>query len=68
MGGLAEGNIDYLKAMAFWSKYNRNDKTTPIDVINTHSYFNKSSNNITREYPEEFKIKEKDGSICKIQK
>ena len=60
MGGLAEGTIDYLKAMAFWSKYNRNDKITPFDVINTHSYFNKSTNNILQGIsPEEFRIKEK---------
>ncbi len=60
MGGLAEGTLEYIKAMNFWSQHFRNDKKTPIDVINTHEYFNMNiNNNLQGVSPEDFKIKEK---------
>lgn len=37
MGGLAGINIDYLKAIKFWSDFNRKG-ILPFDVINVHHY------------------------------
>ena len=42
MSGLAGVNYDYLRAMAFWSKYNRKDGKLPFDAINMHHYCGKS--------------------------
>jgi hypothetical protein len=42
MSGLAGINFDYMRAMAFWSKYNRKDGKLPFDVINMHHYTGKS--------------------------
>lgn len=37
MGGLAAPNLDYVKALKFWSDYNRGG-SFPFDVINVHRY------------------------------
>ncbi len=68
MGGLAGGTLDYIKAMNFWSKHFRNDKKTPIDVINTHEYSNSLiNNNMQGISPEDFKIREKMEKFVKFR-
>lgn len=42
MSGGAGLNMNYLKAMEFWAKYNRADGKLPFDVINAHRYCGKS--------------------------
>jgi len=42
MSGGAGLNLTYIRAMAFWAKYNRKDKRLPFDVINAHRYCGKS--------------------------
>lgn len=41
LGGLAKLNIDYIKAIMFWSKFNRKD-SLPFNVINFHHYSHNS--------------------------
>jgi hypothetical protein len=68
MGGLAEGTIDYLKTMRFWSLNNRNDKKIPFDVINIHQYFYALKNNAYQGIsPEEYGIKAKMLEIVKFR-
>ena len=38
IGGLAGLNLEYIKAMKFWSDYNRPSKKFPAEVINLHHY------------------------------
>ena len=38
MSGIAGTSADYVRAMAFWAKYNRKDGKLPFDVINVHHY------------------------------
>ena len=42
MSGLAGINFNYVRAMAFWAKYNRKDGKLPFDAINMHHYCGKS--------------------------
>jgi len=42
MSGLAGINFEYMRAMAFWAKYNRKDGKLPFDAINMHHYTGKS--------------------------
>lgn len=42
MSGLAGINFEYMRAMAFWAKYNRKDGKLPFDAINMHHYCGKS--------------------------
>lgn len=42
MSGGAGLNLNYLRAMEFWAKYNRPDGKLPFDVINAHRYCGKS--------------------------
>ncbi len=42
MSGGAGLNLNYIRAMAFWAKYNRRDGKLPFDVINAHRYCGKS--------------------------
>lgn len=39
MGGIANPNLDYIKALKFWSDFNRGG-SFPFDVINIHHYNN----------------------------
>lgn len=60
MGGLATLNINYIKAIKFWSDHNRNG-SVPFDVINVHHYCNsskQSKDDIHGISPEEGKLKE----------
>lgn len=41
MSGGAGLNSNYIRAMAFWCKYNRKDQRLPFDVINAHCYCGK---------------------------
>ena len=41
MSGGAGLSLNYLKAMAFWAKYNRKDGKLPFDAINAHRYCGK---------------------------
>ncbi len=60
MGGIAEGTMDYFKAIRLWSQYKRSDKKVPLDVLNTHYYFYKLQNGSPVAIsPEEFGIKDK---------
>ncbi len=43
MGGLAETNIEYIKAMKLWADYYRNGEF-PADVINVHHYCHNGPN------------------------
>lgn len=38
MSGIAGTSVDYVRAMAFWAKYNRKDGKLPFDAINVHNY------------------------------
>ena len=38
MSGIAGTSVDYIRAMAFWAKYNRKDGKLPFDAINVHNY------------------------------
>jgi hypothetical protein len=42
MSGGAGLNLNYLRAMEFWARYNRKDGKLPFDVINAHRYCGKS--------------------------
>lgn len=42
MSGGAGLNMNYLKAIEFWAKYNRADGKLPFDAINAHRYCGKS--------------------------
>ena len=42
MPGLAGTSVNYVRAMAFWAKYNRRDGKLPFDVINVHHYCGKA--------------------------
>jgi hypothetical protein len=42
MSGGAGLNLNYLRAMEFWAKYNRKDGKLPFDAINAHRYCGKS--------------------------
>ncbi|WP_135556743.1 fibronectin type III domain-containing protein [Paenibacillus cymbidii] len=46
MGGLANTNVDYIKAMKFWSDVNRGG-SIPFDVINVHHYSNVTVSGVT---------------------
>lgn len=39
MGGLADPNLEYVRALKFWSDFNRGG-SFPVDVINIHHYSN----------------------------
>ncbi len=68
MGGLAEGTIDYLKTMRFWSLNKRNDKKIPFDVINIHQYFYGLRNSVYQGIsPEEYGIKAKMQEFVKFR-
>jgi len=64
MGGIAELNLDYIRAMDFWFKHNRSDGKFAADVINLHHYSNNGSYGIC---PEEDKLKEKLEIIVKYR-
>ena len=38
MSGIAGTSVEYVRAMAFWAKYNRRDGKLPFDAINVHNY------------------------------
>jgi len=37
--GDANSHLPYLKSMAFWAYYKRQDKSLPFDIYNVHNYF-----------------------------
>ncbi|MFD0715406.1 fibronectin type III domain-containing protein [Paenibacillus sp. GCM10027626] len=58
MGGLADPDLDYIKALKFWSDWNRRG-SLPFDVVNVHLYNNKpSGSGYVGISPEEGKFKE----------
>ncbi|MBO9610465.1 MAG: fibronectin type III domain-containing protein, partial [Paenibacillaceae bacterium] len=46
MSGLADPNLDYIKALKFWSDWNRGG-SVPFDVINIHHYSNNGTDQTT---------------------
>lgn len=65
MGGLAGINIDYLKAIKFWSDFNRKG-ILPFDVINVHHYSQDSKLEIGN-CPERDSLKERINKLIKYR-
>lgn len=68
MAGLAGIEVDYVRAMKFWSDYNRPNGDFPVDVINFHHYSNsRGSQHQTSDTkgisPEDDRLLEKAGAM-----